>query len=267
MKTVFATFLQIVLVTNSFAQHKSATNDSVPSNPKAEATSLKTHQFIISKISGSNVRTEKERSHFIYKFNGEALNQDQVDSLTRDWEIIKIIIDETTNPIEHRISRGTRSEVEKNSDSLFHQRELYINSWMGHELPYFQIKDIEGNAYTTQTLRGKVIVLNFWFTACQPCLREMPQLNELRREFQSKNVVFLALSFDQEAQVRKFLSSHPFSYSVVAADSLVMKELGVQTWPTHIIVDKQGIIRYVSVGYENGSVDKLRKSIETILSK
>src|SRR6185437_10738112 len=91
------------------------------------------------------------------------------------------------------------THVEQKEDSLIYHFKLLLDPAptdknnqpiVGAPLPDFSFKDINGNAISLQKLKGKPIVINFWFTACVPCIEEMPALNELKDKFKNSDVVF-----------------------------------------------------------------------------
>src|ERR687893_223477 len=65
--------------------------------------------------------------------------------------------------------------------------------------PAFSLTSMDGKKFELASLRGKVVVINFWFTGCPPCIEEMPKLNELVEKFKDKDVVFIAPTWDNEA--------------------------------------------------------------------
>ena len=63
--------------------------------------------------------------------------------------------------------------------------------WEGKALPAIDYKDLDGNMYTQQTIKGKILVLNFWFIGCTTCVAEMPDLNKLVDQYKSRRDVLL----------------------------------------------------------------------------
>ncbi|MGK0324190.1 MAG: thiol-disulfide isomerase/thioredoxin, partial [Psychroserpens sp.] len=60
------------------------------------------------------------------------------------------------------------------------------------------LEDIEGNSHTLESLKGKVVVINFWFINCKPCVAEIPDLNKLKAKFNNKDAVFVAIALDSK---------------------------------------------------------------------
>lgn len=121
----------------------------------------------------------------------------------------------------------------------------------GKPLPNFDFTDIKGNRYDSINTRGKTVVLKFWFTGCSPCIAEMPDLNNLMAQYQKDSVVFLSLAFDSKKSLEKFLASRKFDYPVVPQQrSYIVDSLHITSFPTHIVINKQGIITKAVSSYK-----------------
>lgn len=113
--------------------------------------------------------------------------------------------------------------------------------------PAFSLTSLDGRKFELAALRGKVVVLNFWFTGCQPCIEEMPKLNELVDRFKDQDVVFLAPSLDNEATLSAFLKGRAFKYQIIpnAGNMIIITYSdGTEnvTFPTHLVIDREGKI-------------------------
>src|SRR5262245_30857907 len=75
----------------------------------------------------------------------------------------------------------------------------------GTMAPTFSLTSLEGEKFDLSALRGKVVVLDFWFIGCAPCVAEFGKLNDLVDKFKDKGVVFIALAMDDDAALRPFL--------------------------------------------------------------
>jgi len=131
--------------------------------------------------------------------------------------------------------------------------------------PAFSVTSLEGKQYDLASLRGKTVVLNFWFLGCPPCVAEVPELNKLVAEFKDKNVIFLALALDDEKALRSFLKEKEFKYQVVPnASDIIMGKYEVGIFPTHIILDAEGNIASELIG--NKQLDKLRAALRQVIT-
>ena len=141
------------------------------------------------------------------------------------------------------------------------------NELIGTKATDFNLKDLKGKTHLLSELKGKVVVLNFWFVECKPCIMEMPELNELVEEFKEKNIVFLAIALNDKKQLKKFLKTTDFNYKVVANGQTSADSYGVKGFPTNVIIDQNGIIHYVSTGIGPNNKENLQKAINELLIK
>jgi peroxiredoxin len=124
--------------------------------------------------------------------------------------------------------------------------------YMGAEkrAPSFSLKDMQGNVVTSESLKGKVVVLNFWTKTCGPCLEEMPELAELTKIVRDRSdVAVVAVSTDEGPDdVRPTLQSvlrEPPPFPVLFDPDLrvVREKYGTRLFPETWFIDKQGVIR------------------------
>ena len=133
--------------------------------------------------------------------------------------------------------------------------------------PLFNLTSLDGKKFELTALRGKIVVLNFWFTGCIPCVAEMPELNKLVEKFKNDDVVFIAPTLDAKSVLPAFLVKHPFEYSVVpSAGNLIVNTYrdgtGTVAFPVNIIIDQEGKIdtRLTnSLVKSNGNTKELEK--------
>jgi len=112
---------------------------------------------------------------------------------------------------------------------------------LGAVLPDFEVMDIYKKSINTQSLKGKVNVINFWFTQCKPCLKEMPFLNTLVDQFKDEGVNFVAFNRDDIPTTKNLLTKNEFNFRVIAdAEELINKKMKmIWGYPLTIVTDKQ----------------------------
>jgi peroxiredoxin len=115
----------------------------------------------------------------------------------------------------------------------------------GMQVPDFTVQTIDGRSISIADLRGKVVVLNFWFIGCPACMSEMPSLNLMVARFAGhENVVFLSMTEDKLAAVKRFSERERFDYTHAAEAGPAMKMFGFVGYPKNIVVSKTGEIVY-----------------------
>ncbi|MEJ6791221.1 MAG: TlpA disulfide reductase family protein [Lacinutrix sp.] len=132
---------------------------------------------------------------------------------------------------------------------------------VGEKALDFIVTDLNGKTIKLSELKGKVVVLNFWFTKCGPCVQEMPALNALVKEYKNKDVVFLALTFNKKGVVENFLYETDFNYTIA---SNVINMYGIQSYPTSIVINKKGKIVLKEIGYRTNIKSVLSNTIKII---
>lgn len=129
----------------------------------------------------------------------------------------------------------------------------------------FKTTDMYGKKINTSELIGKTIVLNFWFINCPPCRSEIPHLNKLVEKYkEDKNIVFIAIALDEASEIETFLKSIPFNYQIIDKGRWLAANYSINSFPTNVVIDKGGIIRFHSTGYSTQLPYWIEKTIEEI---
>ena len=138
--------------------------------------------------------------------------------------------------------------------------------FLGKPMPAFSLKDLDGNPLDSADLKGDVVVLNYWFIACLPCIREMPMLTRLETRYKDKDDVhFIAMSFDDPFAIQTMLAQREFSYRQFSAPASWFPENGIDTYPTHLVVGRDGMVKGALVGLED--VNSLEKELQALIDQ
>lgn len=130
-------------------------------------------------------------------------------------------------------------------------RNLSENCMVGSEIPDFKTKSIDGQVITKEKLKGKVTILNFWFTTCPPCVAEVPGLNKIVEKFGHDNVNYIAIARNKQNEVEEFLTKHPWQFTHISnEDRIVEKGFKIPFgYPTTYLLNKDAqIIKSFSGG-------------------
>ena len=123
----------------------------------------------------------------------------------------------------------------------------------GKPLPMYSFEDLNKNIYTPQNTKGKIIVLKCWFIHCVECVKEFPELNKIVQQYKDrKDILFISLAMDSKQDLVAFLADKEFDYAVVPNQKdYIFKELKASSFPTHILIGKDGKIRKVVWKWED----------------
>lgn len=116
---------------------------------------------------------------------------------------------------------------------------------------------------------GKVLLVDFWATWCPPCKKSMPFLSGLRNELLEKGFEVIAINVDENSEeAQRFLNLHPVDY-VTAFDPTgeCPRVFEVQAMPSSYLVDRQGKVRMVHLGYRDEDQEGIRKQVDALLGE
>ena len=148
--------------------------------------------------------------------------------------------------------------------------ERASDSLVGSPAPSVKANLLDGTEFDLSQHKGKVVVLDFWATWCGPCVRALPELMEATSSFPKNKVAFVAVNQGEKAkQIKKFLKQKKWESLSVALDpkSVAGKRFKVEGIPQTVIIDKQGKVRHVHVGFSPNIGNRLKKEIQTLLSE
>jgi len=149
---------------------------------------------------------------------------------------------------------GGLAGCNRNPVSPAQRRAAVTAGEVGSHLPYFALKDLQGNEVSSAGLQGKVVLIDIWATWCQPCKKEMPGYQKLLDRYESRGFAVVGLKstimMDTEDPI-KFANEIGVHYPlVVASADMVQTFGGIEGLPTTMIYDRQGILRKKVIGFE-----------------
>lgn len=138
---------------------------------------------------------------------------------------------------------------------------------VGLKAPDFKLYALDGSTTTLKDYENKVVVIKMWFKECAPCLQEMPRLNGLTKKFKSrKDVVFIAPSPNSKSTLQKFAKKVEFDYTIMSAAYEMLKDYNpLKRFPSHVIIDKKGVISYLFEGTSSTIEKTLEEEINKVL--
>jgi thiol-disulfide isomerase/thioredoxin len=142
-----------------------------------------------------------------------------------------------------------------------------LKPWTGGATPPLALQDLAGKRHNIADYRGKVVLVNFWATWCEPCRAEMPSIDRLRRSLQGKPFEVLGVNLAEPlSRIEKYLDTLPVSFPVVRdRDSAASKAWKAKLLPASYLVGRDGRIRYVAYGELDWSSEPVRKKVSELL--
>jgi len=142
-----------------------------------------------------------------------------------------------------------------------------LKPWTGGAAPPLALQDLGGTQHSLERYRGKVVLVNFWATWCEPCRAEMPSIDRLRRSLEGRPFEVLAVNLAEPlSRIEKFVDAMPLGFPLLRdRDSTVSKAWKAKLLPASYLVGRDGRIRYVAYGELDWESDPVRKRVNELL--
>ncbi|MUU79915.1 TlpA family protein disulfide reductase [Winogradskyella endarachnes] len=226
MKRIFNLFICIIFSLNTFSQSRYI--------QKKEGVIVEEKTFY------------KEKNELVAKFKKKLPPEKYFDIIYEFEEPIK-----TNDSIIIKVSKVTFSSYppKMNINNVFNEEAI-----KGKSLPATSFQTVNGEVITLDDLIGKPTIINFWHTACGPCIKEMPILNEIKKEY-GDEVNFIAVTFETKEKVEKFLNKREFDFTHIINAADFMNSIQIKEFPKTFYLDKDGIVKKIE-----GAVSAEQKS-------
>ena len=135
--------------------------------------------------------------------------------------------------------------------------------------PDFTLRSAEGPNVRLQEQRGRVVMVNFWATWCGPCRQEMPHLNRLYGKYRDAGFTLLGVNIDEDQAKAVGLAARlGLQFPVLLdTDKKVSRLYDLSTMPSTVLIDRDGRMRYVHLGYREGYENTYERQIRELLKE
>lgn len=136
--------------------------------------------------------------------------------------------------------------------------------------PDFELAKVAGGTLKSSDLKGKITIVDFWATWCEPCIEEIPKYNELHEKYDGKGVQMLGITVESGPlkDIKPKVEDFQMKYTVVVGDDKVIEGFGgLIGFPTTFIVDKDWKVYKKYLGMTRNKRDMIEKDIEKLLAE
>ena len=133
--------------------------------------------------------------------------------------------------------------------------------------PDFTLKTLKGSNLRLEEYRGQVVLINFWASWCGPCRQEMPILDRLHKRYEDAGFAVLGVNVEGEiSPAQKIVDKTKVTFPVLIDEGQLVSELyQLEAMPSTVVVDRDGVVRYVHRGYKPGDEAKYVEVVKKLI--
>ncbi len=133
--------------------------------------------------------------------------------------------------------------------------------------PDFTLKSLEGSNLRLEEYRGQVVLLNFWASWCGPCRQEMPLLDRLHHRYEDTGFAVLGVNVEGEtAPAQEIVEKTNVTFPILIDDGQKVSEMyNLQAMPSTVVIDRDGVVRYIHLGYKPGDEAKYVEVVKKLI--
>ncbi|MEE8045656.1 MAG: TlpA disulfide reductase family protein [Dehalococcoidia bacterium] len=135
------------------------------------------------------------------------------------------------------------------------------------EAPDFTLKSLEGSNLRLEEYRGQVVLINFWASWCGPCRQEMPVLDRLHHRYEDTGFAVLGINVEGDSgSAQEIVDKTNVTFPILLDDGQKVSELySLEAMPSTVVVDRDGVIRYIHRGYKPGDEVKYVEVVKELI--
>jgi peroxiredoxin len=134
----------------------------------------------------------------------------------------------------------------------------------------FEKKSTTGETVKLSNLRGKVVLVDFWASWCEPCKKELPILGKMASRLKAKGIEIVTINIDdKKANAEDFLRSKGIAGLTVVPDldKSIVGQYEPPKMPSSFVIDKSGVVRTVNAGFDDGDERKIEQQLSSLAAK
>jgi len=137
------------------------------------------------------------------------------------------------------------------------------------EAPDFTLKSLEGSNLRLEEYRGQVVLINFWASWCGPCRQEMPLLDRLHHRYEDTGFAVLGINVEGEIKpAQEIVDKTNVTFPVlIDEDQKVSEMYNLEAMPSTVVVDRDGVVRYIHRGYKPGDEAKYVEVVKALIQE
>ena len=137
----------------------------------------------------------------------------------------------------------------------------------GQPAPGVSLPSASGQAVSLASLKGSVVLVDFWASWCGPCASAFPNIENLFQDYHPRGFEVLAINLDEQRDAAdRFLADRPHAMTVLFdPKGTSARAFGLAGMPSSYLIGRDGRVRFVHTGYSSGTLESYRREIEQLL--
>lgn len=139
----------------------------------------------------------------------------------------------------------------------------------GDGAPDIKLTDLSGKPVSLASLKGKVVLVDFWASWCKPCREELPVLEQLHKKYSAEGLAIIGVNVDSDAKTaKKFLADNKLALSFALANDAqhkVAESYAPPTMPSSYLIGRDGKVRFVHAGFRSSDAKRMEAEIQQLL--
>ena len=162
-----------------------------------------------------------------------------------------------------------QEDKKKENPNVFHS--ISPDCLHGAQIPVFEGITMAGKTMTSESLKGKISIINFWFTTCAPCVAEIPGFNKIVEKYGADEINYIAIGREYPQDIEAFLKEHPWKFQQLLNGSELIKDNFKIRWgyPTTFLLNKNAEIILAFSGGQSDStaVEEIQNKLVPVIDK
>lgn len=150
--------------------------------------------------------------------------------------------------------------------NLQHEKRDFISSNLlavGTPAPYFEGLNVEGKTIRYSDYRGKLILLDWWYVGCKPCIKSMNDIDKLQDELGEENFTIIGMNpISKPNAIKRFMKKYNYHHEVILPNSTFKDAYNIRAYPTLYLIGKDGRILFARAGYSADFTAELKQAIK-----
>ena len=138
---------------------------------------------------------------------------------------------------------------------------------IGSQAPEWSLLNQQGDRISSEKLKGKILLLDFWYSTCGPCLKSMPVIQRIHEKYKDQGVIVIGMNSREKktSNAINFMKNYNYTYMLGLEADNVANAFFIDSYPTTYVIDAEGKVLYKEIGFDDSTEEKINNIINNAL--